>query len=56
MVLVFRVKTALLGQFSPTGAHREDSGPLSEECCRSPWIASLEKGIGVERATPTEHE
>ena len=50
MVFVFRVKTALLGQFSPTGAHREDCGPLSEQCCRSPWIASLEKGIGVERA------
>ena len=32
------------------GAHREDSGPLCEQCCRSPWIASREKGIDVERA------
>ena len=31
------------GQFSPTVAHREDSGTLSEQRCRSPWIASLEK-------------
>ena len=43
------VKTALLGQFSPTGARRENCG-LSEHRCRSPWIASLEQGIGVERA------
>ena len=49
-ICFFRVKTALLGQFSPTGAHREDCGPLCEQCCRTPWIASLEKGIGVERA------
>ena len=47
---IFRVKTALLGQFSPTGANRPDCGPLCEQCCRSPWIASLENCIGVERA------
>ena len=35
-IVFFRVMTALFGQFSPTGAHRE-------RCCRSQWIASIEK-------------
>ena len=49
-MIFFRVKTALLGQFSPTGAHREDCGPLCEQCCRSPWIASLEKRVSASSA------
>ena len=46
------VKTALLGQFSPTGAHREDCGPLCEQCCRYPWIASLENTSALSAHTP----
>ena len=49
--MVFLVsRQRCFGQFSPTGARPEDCGPLCEQCCRSPCIASLEKGIGVERA------
>ena len=52
MVFLSSVKTALLGQFSPTGAHREDCGPLCEQCCRYPWIASLENTSALSAHKP----
>ena len=49
--LFFRVKTALLGQFSPTACSSwETVAPCVSNRCRSPWIASLEERVSASSA------